>query len=91
MLGRVFTAVPAAGSGIRMGLGYSKAYADVDGKPVLAVEYVEDGRDWDAACAQAKAMGIALLLSTALWAPTQTPLPDPMASPVKTRFSSWRK
>ena len=37
MLGRVFTAVPAAGSGIRMGLGYSKAYADVAGKPVLAL------------------------------------------------------
>ncbi len=37
MLGRVFTAVPAAGSGIRMGLGYSKAYADVGGKPLLAL------------------------------------------------------
>lgn len=35
MLGRVFTAVPAAGSAIRMGLGYSKAYADVAGKPLL--------------------------------------------------------
>ncbi|MDT8396944.1 MAG: 2-C-methyl-D-erythritol 4-phosphate cytidylyltransferase [bacterium] len=37
MLGRVFTAVPAAGSGIRMGLGYSKSYADVAGRPVLAM------------------------------------------------------
>lgn len=36
MLGRVFTAVPAAGSAIRMGLGYSKAYVDVAGKPLLA-------------------------------------------------------
>lgn len=35
MLGRVFTAVPAAGSGIRMGLGYSKAYVDVAGRPLL--------------------------------------------------------
>lgn len=35
MLGRVFTAVPAAGSGIRMGLGYSKAYVDIDGIPLL--------------------------------------------------------
>ena len=36
MLGRVFTIVPAAGSAIRMGLGYSKAYVDVAGKPLLA-------------------------------------------------------
>ena len=36
MLGRVYTAVPAAGSAIRMGLGYSKAYVDVGGKPLLA-------------------------------------------------------
>ena len=36
MLGRVYTAVPAAGSAIRMGLGYSKAYVDVEGKPLLA-------------------------------------------------------
>ncbi len=36
MLGRVYTAVPAAGSAIRMGLGYSKAYVDVAGKPLLA-------------------------------------------------------
>lgn len=36
MLGRVFTAVPAAGSAFRMGLGYSKAYVDVAGKPLLA-------------------------------------------------------
>ena len=36
MLGRVFTAVPAAGSALRMGLGYSKAYVDVAGKPLLA-------------------------------------------------------
>ncbi len=36
MLGRVFTAVPAAGSAIRMGLGYSKAYVDVAGKPLIA-------------------------------------------------------
>lgn len=32
------------------------------GKHVLAVEYVEDDRDWDAACSKAKEMGIALLL-----------------------------
>jgi 2-C-methyl-D-erythritol 4-phosphate cytidylyltransferase len=36
MLGRVFTAVPSAGSGIRMGLGYSKAYVDLAGMPLLA-------------------------------------------------------
>ena len=36
MLGRVYTAVPAAGSAIRMGLGYSKAYMDVMGEPLLA-------------------------------------------------------
>jgi len=36
VLGRVYTAVPAAGSAIRMGLGYSKAYVDVEGKPLLA-------------------------------------------------------
>jgi len=36
LLGRVYTAVPAAGSAIRMGLGYSKAYVDLDGKPLLA-------------------------------------------------------
>ena len=36
MLGRVYTAVPAAGSAFRMGLGYSKAYVDVAGKPLLA-------------------------------------------------------
>jgi len=35
MLGRVFTAIPAAGSAFRMGLGYSKAYVDVAGKPLL--------------------------------------------------------
>lgn len=35
MLGRVFTAVPAAGAGIRMGLGYSKAYVDLAGLPLL--------------------------------------------------------
>ncbi|MEM6635380.1 MAG: endo alpha-1,4 polygalactosaminidase [Pseudomonadota bacterium] len=36
-------------------------YLDM-GKHVLAVEYVEDGRNWDAACSKAKMMGIALLL-----------------------------
>ena len=36
MLGRVYTIVPAAGSAIRMGLGYSKAYVDVAGKSLLA-------------------------------------------------------
>ena len=36
MLGRVYTVVPAAGSALRMGLGYSKAYVDVAGKPLLA-------------------------------------------------------
>ena len=36
MLGRVFTAVPAAGSGIRMGLGYSKAFVDLEGTPLLS-------------------------------------------------------
>lgn len=35
MLGRVYTVVPAAGSATRMGLGYSKAYADLGGKPLL--------------------------------------------------------
>ena len=35
LLGRVFTAVPAAGSGIRMGLGYSKAFVNIDGIPLL--------------------------------------------------------
>lgn len=35
MLGRVYTAVPAAGSAFRMGLGYSKAYVDVAGMPLL--------------------------------------------------------
>ena len=35
VLGRVYTAIPAAGSAIRMGLGYSKAYVDVLGKPLL--------------------------------------------------------
>lgn len=36
MLGRVFTAVPAAGAGIRMGLGYSKTYVELAGMPLLA-------------------------------------------------------
>jgi len=36
VLGRVYTIVPAAGSAIRMGLGYSKAYVDVVGQPLLA-------------------------------------------------------
>ena len=36
MLGRVYTAVPAAGSGIRMGLGYSKAFVDLEGLPLLS-------------------------------------------------------
>ena len=36
MLGRVYTAVPSAGSAFRMGLGYSKAYVDVAWKPLLA-------------------------------------------------------
>lgn len=36
MLGRVFTAIPAAGSAVRMGLGYSKSYVDILGKPLLA-------------------------------------------------------
>lgn len=36
MLGRVFTAVPAAGAGLRMGLGYSKAYVDLAGMPLLS-------------------------------------------------------
>lgn len=36
MLGRVYTAIPAAGSAIRMGLGYSKAYVDIAGRPLLA-------------------------------------------------------
>ena len=35
LLGRVFAAVPAAGSGTRMGLGYSKAFADLEGIPLL--------------------------------------------------------
>ena len=36
LLGRVFTAVPAAGSGVRMGLGYSKAFVDMEGLPLLS-------------------------------------------------------
>ena len=36
MRGRVYTIVPAAGSAVRMGLGYSKAYLDVSGVPLLA-------------------------------------------------------
>ncbi len=36
MRGRVFTIVPAAGSALRMGLGYSKAYLDILGVPLLA-------------------------------------------------------
>ena len=36
MLGRVYTIVPAGGSAIRMGLGYSKAYVDIAGKPLIA-------------------------------------------------------
>ncbi len=36
MLGRIYTAVPAAGSGIRMGLGYSKAFVDLEGVPLLS-------------------------------------------------------
>ena len=36
MLGRVDSVVPAGGSAIRMGLGYSKAYVDVAGKPLIA-------------------------------------------------------
>ncbi len=36
MKGRVFTIVPAAGSALRMGLGYSKAYLDVLNVPLLA-------------------------------------------------------
>ncbi len=36
MRGRVFTAVPAAGMGVRLGLGYSKSYAEVAGMPLLA-------------------------------------------------------
>lgn len=35
MLGRVYTAVPSAGSAFRMGLGYSKAYVDLAGKPLI--------------------------------------------------------
>ena len=35
MQGRVYTIVPAAGSAIRMGLGYSKAYVDLAGVPLL--------------------------------------------------------
>jgi 2-C-methyl-D-erythritol 4-phosphate cytidylyltransferase len=36
VLGRVFTIVPAAGSGSRMGLGYSKAFVDIEGLPLLS-------------------------------------------------------
>ena len=36
MKGRVYTIVPAAGSAIRMGLGYSKAYVEILGVPLLA-------------------------------------------------------
>jgi 2-C-methyl-D-erythritol 4-phosphate cytidylyltransferase len=36
LAGRVFAAVPAAGMGTRMGLGYSKAYLAVEGVPLLA-------------------------------------------------------
>jgi 2-C-methyl-D-erythritol 4-phosphate cytidylyltransferase len=36
MRGRVFTAVPAAGMGSRLGLGYSKTYVSVAGMPLLA-------------------------------------------------------
>lgn len=35
MRGRVHTIVPAAGSALRMGLGYSKAYLEMAGKPML--------------------------------------------------------
>ena len=35
MRGRVYTIVPAAGSAVRMGLGYSKAYLDISGVPLL--------------------------------------------------------
>lgn len=35
MLGRIYTIVPAAGSAVRMGLGYSKAYLDISGVPLL--------------------------------------------------------
>lgn len=35
MRGRVQTLVPAAGSAVRMGLGYSKAYLELDGRPLL--------------------------------------------------------
>ncbi len=36
MMGRVFAAVPAAGMGTRLGLGYSKSYAAIAGAPLLA-------------------------------------------------------
>ena len=36
MRGRVLTIVPAAGSAVRMGLGYSKAYLEIGGRPLLA-------------------------------------------------------
>ena len=35
MRGRIYTIVPAAGSAVRMGLGYSKAYLDITGLPLL--------------------------------------------------------
>ena len=35
MRGRIHTIVPAAGSAVRMGLGYSKAYLDISGVPLL--------------------------------------------------------
>ena len=35
MIGRVFAVVPAAGSGTRMGLGYSKAFVDLEGVTLL--------------------------------------------------------
>jgi len=34
------------------------------GKPVLAVEFIENGGDWDAYCAQAKVYGFHLLLKS---------------------------
>lgn len=36
MIGSVHAVVPAAGSGTRMGLGYSKAFVDLEGAPLLA-------------------------------------------------------
>ena len=35
MIGRVYAIVPAAGSGTRMGLGYSKAFVDLEGVPLM--------------------------------------------------------